>query len=59
MLQTIACLKLLSKGFLVSDVVGKLWLQAFQEMKLAIEFDTEGVAGGSLRIDWLQGVVMM
>ena len=52
MLQTIARLKLFAKGFLVSDVVGILWFQPFQEVQFAIEFDAEGVAGGSLCIQW-------
>lgn len=59
MFQPIARLKLLAEGLLVADIVGKLWLQPFQEMQLALEFDTVGVAGGSLRIYKFQGVKML
>ena len=48
MLQAIARLKLFAKGFLIADITCVFGFQAFQEMQFAIEFHTEGVAGGSL-----------
>ena len=56
MLETIARLKLFTKGFLISDVVNKLWFQAFQEVQLAIELHTIAVAGSSLRCHQLHTV---
>ena len=50
MLETIARLKLFTKGFLISDVVNKLWFQAFQEVQLAIELDAESRTRGTLNL---------
>ena len=55
MFQTIACLKLLAKGFLIAYVIGKLWLQLLQEVQLAVELDTESVAGGTLYLQRFKG----
>lgn len=59
MFQTITRLELFPKGLLITDVVGKFWLQLFQEMELSIELHTIGDTGGSMCIDWLKGVKML
>ena len=50
MLQTIARLELFTEGLLITNVVGILLFQTLQEVLLAKEFYTEGIACGSLNI---------
>ena len=50
MLQPVARLKLFAEGFLITDVPNVLGFDAFQEVQFTIEFDTEGVASGTLFI---------
>ena len=48
MLQTIARFELFTEGLLITDVIGILLFQTFQEVQLAKELYTEGVTCGSL-----------
>ena len=56
MLQTIARLKLLTKGLLISDIASILGLQPFQEVQFSIELYTVSVAGGPIGVNGFQSL---